>query len=380
MPSGTYFYDERGRRCFRPAVPSIPKLEDVIDLLRDAEREIGEFDRRLSQSGAIGSVGRLFARLDAVHSSGAEGTTTTFTDLMEYQSIPGVVADGSDAESVASVSASFDAEIDGSDPVRTVLSIHRRLFERHPSRFKSEGAGSFKTSVNAVQDPEEPFGFFHYTHPDQLADVLEDWRGFTMEKDPRVPETIRQVCSHWMFENIHPVADGNGRIGRLLVPLVMKWKGATENGCVFFGEAVHENKELYVDGLKSVRKTDDTTGYCRIVLGMISDTARSNMDRLDRIQALASEWESIAAGQRSDSLVHRMLPWMLTKPVFNVLDAARELGTTFVTANKAVAFLVSEGVLSNPGGAARNRLFVADGVLDIFDRFRRPSPTSGYGS
>jgi Fic family protein len=63
--------------------------------------------------------------------------------------------------------------------------------------------------------------------------------------------------SHWVFEHIHPVADGNGRIGRLLVPLMLRQKGATDAACAFFGEAVHEEKALYVEALRAAPVTGD---------------------------------------------------------------------------------------------------------------------------
>ncbi|MFX7914660.1 Fic family protein, partial [Acinetobacter baumannii] len=76
-------------------------------------------------------------------------------------------------------------------------------------------------------------------------------------------EIVRQVLSHWMFEHIHPVADGNGRIGRLLVPIVLRAKGFTNKACAFFGEAVHEDKSLYIDTLKDARISGNPTNYVR---------------------------------------------------------------------------------------------------------------------
>jgi hypothetical protein len=86
LASGAYEVDPVGRRCFRPHVPRIPPLEDVLDALDAAAAAVREFERALAGWQSPGLIGRLFARLDAVHSSGAEGSTTTFADLMEYES------------------------------------------------------------------------------------------------------------------------------------------------------------------------------------------------------------------------------------------------------------------------------------------------------
>src|ERR1700693_1204528 len=176
MDSGTYESDEDGVLCFRPAVPRLPALEDVHDAVDDALRCRRDFDRLLGEWPRPGSIGRLFARLDAVHSSGAEGSTTTFTDLMEFETSARVAKDLDDAEGVAACAAAFAA---GGDSV----------------------------------------GHFSSTSPRSVPAAMKEWSGFTMAADPRVPEILRQAVSHWMFEHIHPVADGNGGIGRLLVPL-----------------------------------------------------------------------------------------------------------------------------------------------------------------
>ena len=114
-----------------------------------------------------------------------------------------------------------------------VLRIHRRLFEHAPDKMVAAGAGKFKMRPNFVRDPEFPDGFFGYTNPPLVVDALGDWREFTLASDARTPELVRQLLSHWMFEHIHPVPDGNGRIGRLLVPILMKWKGQTAMACTF---------------------------------------------------------------------------------------------------------------------------------------------------
>lgn len=85
---GSFEPDERGRLCYLPAVPPFPKLDDVWGQLQRATKAVEEFDRALAAFPVPDVVGKLFARLGAVRSSGAEGATRTFTDLLEYQSSP----------------------------------------------------------------------------------------------------------------------------------------------------------------------------------------------------------------------------------------------------------------------------------------------------
>jgi Fic family protein len=373
MTSGSYELDgDGGPPCFRPATPRLPSMDDVQDAHETAWRSVLEFDRMLSEWPHSGRIGRLFARLDAVHSSGAEGATTTFTDLMEFESSARVAPDPVDAASVASCAAAFDAETDsGGDPAAMALRIHRRLFERAGDRMLSVSAGQWKSRRNGTPDQEAPGHVFYYTRPDSVPAAMAEWAAFTMILEPRVPELLRQTASHWMFEHIHPVSDGNGRIGRLLVPLVLRIKGATKTACAFFGEAVHEDKQLYVEALKAGRISGDLTGWTRLVLSLVARTARANIERIDALRNIEAQWRRATSGFRRDSAVHPLVELALTRPAFTVNDAVRDIGGTFASVNAAAGRLVAAGILSVPNDARRGRIFEATAVLDLFDRFRR---------
>lgn len=221
---GSFQPDERGQLCYLQAVPSFPKLDDVWDQLQRATKAVEEFDRALAAFPVPDVVGKLFARLDAVHSSGAEGATTTFTDLLEYQSSLNRAKDPEDAREVAATAEAFDELSEQADAVSyidTARLIHRRLFERASDPMVAAGAGKLKVYPNDTYDPEAVGATFSYTAPVSTAQALAEWDLFTAGADDR-PELVRQALSHWWFEHIHPVPDGNGRVGRLLVPLAMK--------------------------------------------------------------------------------------------------------------------------------------------------------------
>jgi Fic family protein len=355
-------------------VPPVPPLEDVLDALEPAVAAVREFERALAGWQPPGMIGRLFARLDAVHSSGAEGSTTTFTDLMEYESSRHTAPDPDDASAVAACAAAFEAEAPGAgDLLDTCLAMHRRLFERSRDRMVAATAGRLKERPNGTADPQAPGGFFYYTQPASVPQALAEWRDFTLASDPRIPEMVRQVLSHWMFEHIHPVADGNGRIGRLLVPVMLRRKSATQVACAFFGEAVHEEKDLYVEALKAARISADMTAWTRLMLSFVGRAAAANLDRVRRLAAVETQWRGTVARFRSDSMVHKLAPFALTQPAFTIEDARRALGGTFASINTAAGHLVDAGILVIADRARRDRLFLADAVLAIFDRFRPPS-------
>lgn len=377
MTSGIFELDSFGRKLFRPTVPRYPTLENVIGQLEPATAALREFDRRLSELDNTAAVGRLFARLDAVHSSGAEGSTTTFTELMEYESALHMAPDPDDAAVVLGAATGLEERLEHDDLTGLILRIHARLFERNPNEMLAASAGKLKTVPNYVLDLDAPNSWFGFTPPSSVPAALFDWTAFTLATEDGTSELVRQILSHWMIEHIHPVADGNGRIGRLLVPIVLQTKEFTKNACAFFGEAVHEDKSLYVDALKDARISGKPASYVRQILNFLRRTADANIARLDRLAAIKANWKSRFTSVRSNSVIHRLYPYAITKPVFTVGEASKELGVSFAAANTAAQALLNEGILSILDDASRNRLFHANAVLAVFDRFKAlaPSPT-----
>lgn len=368
---GSFEPDERGRLCYLPAVPPFPKLDDVWGQLQRATKAVEEFDRALAAFPVPGVMGKLFARLDAVHSSGAEGATTTFTDLLEYQSSLGRAKDPEDAREVAATAEAFDEFSERGEAVSymdTALLIHQRLFERAGDPMVAAGAGKLKVHPNGTYDPEAMGATFFYTAPASTAQALRAWDGFTAEVNDR-PELVRQALSHWLFEHIHPLPDGNGRVGRLLVSLTLRRKAVLRHACAFLGEAVHLNKNVYVDALKDARRTGEFSAWTRVFCSMIAQTAASNLDRLEKLGQVYTRWLAATNPVRAHSVVHRLVPWIITKPTFTVRDAMAYSGSTvtFQAMNTGIKRLIDLGIVTQLDDGGRDRLFTASEVIRLFD-------------
>jgi hypothetical protein len=106
------------------------------------------------------------------------------------------------------------------------------------------------------------------------------------------------------------------------------------------------------------------------MLSFLQRSAAANLDRLARLAGVEAQWRGVVARFRSDSMVHKLAPFALTRPAFTIEDARRAIGGTFASVNTAAAHLVEEGILVIADRARRDRLFLASAVLDIFDRFR----------
>ncbi|MCA1908952.1 MAG: Fic family protein [Magnetospirillum sp.] len=367
---GSYVPDERGRLCYLPAAPLFPKLEDVWGQLQRATKAVEEFDRALAAFPIPDVVGKLFARLDAVHSSGAEGATTTFTDLLEYQSSLKRAKEPEDVREVAATAYAFDelSACDAASYVDAALLIHQRLFKGARDPMIAAGAGKLKVHPNGTYDPEATGATFFYTAPASTAQSMVMWDRFTAEDDER-PELVRQALSHWLFEHIHPVPDGNGRVGRLLIPLALRRKGVLRHACAFVGEAVHLNKNVYVDALKDARRTGEFSPWVRVFCSMVAQSAASNLERLEKLGTIHLRWLAATKSVRSHSVVHRLVPWILTKPTFTVSDALVQLcgAVTFQAMNTAIKRLTDLGIVTQLDVGGRDRLFTAFEVIRLFE-------------
>lgn len=363
--------DERGRLCYLPAIPPFPKLDDIWSQLQRATRAVEEFDRALAAFPVPDVVGKLFARLDAVHSSGAEGATTTFTDLLEYQSSLNRAKDPDDAREVAATAEAFDALSERGEAwsyADACLLIHRRLFERASDPMVAAGAGKLKIHPNGTYDPEALGATFFYTAPASTAQALAAWDAFSAEAGDR-PELVRQALSHWWFEHIHPVPDGNGRVGRLLVPLALRRKGMLGHACAFLGEAVHLNKNVYVDALKDARRTGEFSAWTRVFCSMVAQSAASNLDRLEKLGQIYTRWLAGTKSVRAHSVVHHLVPWIITKPTFTVRDALTQSNgaVTFQAMNTGIRRLIDLGIVTQLEGGGRDRLFTSPEVVRLFE-------------
>jgi Fic family protein len=138
---------------------------------------------------------------------------------------------------------------------------------------------------------------------------------------------------------------------------------------------VFEDKDVYVGALKEARTSSDWTSYARTILTFVAQTAEHNIGRIAGLRKIEAEWQARLRGYRKDARIHIVARFALTCPAFTIDDAKRLTGGSWANNNLAVVKLVELGILRVPNDRRRSRIFHADEVLDVFDRFRRPRPS-----
>jgi hypothetical protein len=141
----------------------------------------------------------------------------------------------------------------------------------------------------------------------------------------------------------------------------MKRKDALRHACAFLGEAVRLNKNVHVDSLKDARRTGEFSAWTRVFCSKVAQSAASNLDRLEKLGQVYARWLDATKPVRAHSVVHRLVPWIITKPTFTVHDALAQSGgaVTFQAMNTAIKRLIDLDIVIQLDGGGRVRLFTA---------------------
>jgi Fic family protein len=359
-------------------------IEEVYESVRIAQKELLALDLALSALPDVNAIG-LLVRLEAVESSAAEGTTSTFSELVAHEAArtnsPDVLlrVQDFDVQSVKAVVDSFPETVvrDSSaiSPIRRARMIHGLLFPRESTAsWLGFPLGDYKRPPNATTDKDAAMGLFHYTHPDRVAGLMLKWQDQTVGRNERRPlePIVRQALSHWLFEHIHPFADGNGRVGRLLTPIMLWRQGSTQFPCGFYGEPVRQSKSDYIDALKESRRSGNLALWVRYFCFLLSIGARENRRRIEALGGLTVQWRGQLEPFRSDSLVHALLPLIILNPVVSVKNVQKMFpNISFNTVNTTLGHFVKLGILRLMTQRSRDRFFANTAVLDLFDTQRR---------
>ncbi|MCI0442367.1 Fic family protein, partial [bacterium] len=206
-------------------------------------------------------------------------------------------------------------------------------------------------------------------HQDHVPDLMSDLEKFLHNEDNPLPDLVRIAIAHYQFETIHPFLDGNGRIGRLLITLYLVSAGVLEQPLLYLSVFFEKNKQLYYDNLMLVRKKNDMRQWLKYFLVGIEQTAADAVATLVKILELKTHIEQNLQPQfgRRSVNAHRLLQHLFQHPVINVEQAAAVCGTHYGPANELVAQMCRYGILKEMTGQSRNRLFLFEPYLRVFD-------------
>lgn len=350
-----------------PYIPNALPLTDLdfrrlLPLVGQANAGLARYDGLLQGIPNPALMLSPLTTQEAVLSSKIEGTQATVDEVLEQEA--GLLKQGEKYEDIQEISnyrrALYSAREHLKDyPIRLgfVRELHRILMnsvrgqDKTPGEFRLEQNWSGKHGCTMEQASFVP------PNPLQLPDHLQAWERYLDSND--VDFLLQTAVVHAQFELLHPFKDGNGRIGRILIPLFLYQKRALSQPMFYLSEYLESHREEYYQRLKGISGEGDWNGWIVFFLQAIITQAGQNSIRVTAIQALYEEMKlAIQAATHSQYTVH-VLDAIFSKPIFRSSDLAQQLFKEFGIHEKTTPGLLRQmkdaGILRElqPGSGRR---------------------------
>jgi Fic family protein len=357
-----------------PLPPQLVWSDSLVTLHSDAERELARLALAGSDFPHSHILVRPFIRNEAVISSRIEGTQATLDDLYSYEANQmSFLEPGSDAREVYNYVRALDHGLERVKTLpislRLIRELHAKLMEGVSGEIMTPG--EFRRSQNWIGPAGCTLETAPYVPPPveemHLAlDALEKF--FHAPSD--LPLLTRLGLIHYQFEAIHPFLDGNGRVGRLLISLLLCQWELLPRPLLYLSAYFERNRSEYYDWLLAVSRRGDWEGWLRFFLTGVRDQSREAAILVQNLQQLRERYHQQLAGRRSAVRLAEAADFLLGNPIVSVrgLQVGLEL-VDFKTAQRYIDTLEQAGILREVTGRRRNRLYRAN---DVFNAIQNP--------
>ena len=363
-------------RAFVPApLPPKPPIQWSAEL-----RE--KFDQALLAVGRLDSVSLLlpetslflymYVRKEAVLSSMIEGTQSSLTDLLlfELDEAPGVPLD--DVKEVSNYIAALNhglSRLNDGFPIslRLIREIHEMLLSR--GRGSNQSPGEFRTSQNWIGGTRPGNALFVPPPADKIQDCMGELELFLHNKPEPTPPLLKAALAHVQFETIHPFLDGNGRLGRLLITLMLCEKRVLQKPMLYLSLYFKTYRQHYYKLLNIIRLTGDWESWLDFFAEAVIMTAGQAVETAQQLQALTQEDKIKITGLgRAANSALQVYMALLEHPIATAGSLVKKTGITAANVNNCLEHLKRLGIVRELTGRKRNRIFSYHQYLDIMNK------------
>ncbi len=359
-----------------PPVPALALTPAVQDLLDQAHMELGRLDGMTSILPDTALFLYMYIRKEAVLSSQIEGTHCSLADLLLFENaaISGVpVPDVQDVSNYVSALEYGLKRLRDGFPLcnRLLCEIHETLLAH--GRSSEKQPGEFRRSQNWIGGTRP--GNAHYVPPppERLADCLSAFEQFLNNEPARTPTLLKAALCHVQFETIHPFLDGNGRLGRLFITLLLCHEGVLHEPLLYLSLYFKQHRQTYYDLLQRVRTDGDWEAWVTFFLEATRESARQAVSTAARLNTLIhADRARIRDLGRLSGSTYRVFDRMVERPLGSIASVCRHTGLTPNTVDKVMRTLVTLGLVKELTGRKRNRLFSYDHYLRVLSEGTEP--------
>ena len=371
---------ENVRAFIPPALPPSPPIDllTLLEHLSAAERALGRLDGITVLLPSHELFLYMYVRKEAVLSSQIEGTQSTLTDLLRFETNAEA---GQPIDDVREVSNYVDAMMFGLErmkelplSLRLVREMHERLLQS--GRGAAMNPGEFRRSQNWIGGTRPGNALYVPPPVHELNGALTALEQFLHEETSHLPALIKAGLIHVQFETIHPFLDGNGRIGRLLVTLYLCMQGVLHKPLLYLSLYLKTHRAEYYRLLQAVREEGAWEAWLQFFLEGVEQTANQAFDAALRIADLfRQDRERITErGERIGSAL-RLHDFLQRNPLVTANRLGQETGLSAPTVNVALADLEKLGIVAEMTGKKRGRVFGYTAYLRILNEGTTPLPT-----
>jgi cell filamentation protein, protein adenylyltransferase len=317
-----------------------------------------------------------YVRKEAVLSSQIEGTQSSLADLLlfELEQAPGVPLDD-----VVEVSNYVAALTHGLDRLRSGFPLSTRLLREIHGVLLAKGRGAdkdpgeFRRSQNWIGGPRPGPAHFVPPPPGAVADAMSDLERFLHDRAVPLQELTRAGLAHVQFETVHPFLDGNGRVGRLLITLLLCHSGILREPLLYLSLYFKQHRDEYYQLLDLVRTDGDWEAWLRFFLDGVRQTADGAVTTARRLVALFGEDRTrVQAKGRLAGSALRVHEALQARPVTTLSEISAKTGLSFPAATAGMGVLAELGIAKELTGRKRDRVFAYDRYLAVLQEGTEP--------
>lgn len=360
-----------GADAFVP--PPLPPLlsfdTGLVRRLSDADRALGELAGVSRTLPSPHLFTRALMRREAVMSSRIEGTQATLSDLVLFE-IERPTTPLGDVQEVANYVTAMEYLLDPQRSAPVSLWLLREAHRILLTGVRGENAmpGQYRDTQNWLGSTGASIDDASYVPPpiERLPDCLDAFEHHLHGKRA-LPPLVEIACLHYQFEAIHPFKDGNGRVGRLLVALLLVGWGLLPGPMLDFSGYIERRRQEYYTRLLAVSTGGDWTGWVTFFLDAVAVQTRDVLRRAQALQQLRDDYRSRVTGVRSSSLLPQLVDALFAMPALTINAARQLLGVSHRAATIHITKLVEAGLLVEIPASGRVRRFIAREILAVIN-------------
>lgn len=341
---------------------------EVLQLLSQADRELGRLDMYSNYIPNIDLFISMHVLKEATQSSKIEGIQTSMDEaLLEREDIPLDKRD--DWEEVQNYTKAMESAIFALKKLpfssRLIRETHQVLLQG--VRGEKKQPGEFRNSQNWIGGATLNDALFIPPVHSSVPELMSDIEKFLHNEEIYFPELLKIALVHYQFETIHPFLDGNGRVGRLMIPLYLVDKGILKKPILYLSDFLENHRALYYGNLMNVRDRNDITQWFKFFLVGIIETAKKGILTFDGILQLQkqNDLKIQSMGSRA-AKAQKVTNYLYQRPVINVEKVSQIAEISMPSSYKLISELERIEILRETTGSQRDRMYVFDNYLKLF--------------